>query len=106
MMARLMLGLGELLGSMVPCPSSTRGAACVAIIVPLSCSRAWVARSDSQDIHDFQTYRIPLPISAKPHSGLALPLLILNSSTFRLSSSNPLTRSFASSFFFSLTWKR
>jgi hypothetical protein len=44
--------------------------------------------------------------SHNAHSGLALPLLILSSSTFLLSSSNPLTRSFASSFFFSLTWKR
>jgi hypothetical protein len=44
--------------------------------------------------------------SHQTHSGLALPLLFLNSSTFLLSSSNPLTRSFASSFFFSRTWKR
>lgn len=40
------------------------------------------------------------------HSGLALPLLFLSSSTFLLSSSKPLIRSFASSFFFSRTWKR
>lgn len=40
------------------------------------------------------------------HSGLALPLLFLSSSTFLLSSSKALTRSFASSFFFSRTWKR
>ena len=43
---------------------------------------------------------------ALPHSGLTFPLRFRISSTFRLSSSKPLTNPFASSFFLSLTWNR
>lgn len=49
------------------------------------------------------TGRKPVFLLLSNHSGLALPLLFLSSSTFLLSSSKPLMRSFASSFFFSRT---